>query len=61
MLHNSDEIHASLCDMLNQRYTVTGASKTYPRVALGAESRRCFIEPRFKCVVLVSKNDARFK
>ena len=38
VLHNLDEIHESLCDMLNQRYNVTRAGKMYSRVALGAES-----------------------
>eukprot|EP01084_Bolivina_argentea_P309818 535943_1 len=58
VLHNLDEIHESLYDMLNQRYTVTRAGKMYCRVALGAESRTCFIDPLFKCIVLVSKHDA---
>ena len=56
VLHNLDEIHEALYDLLNQRYTVTRAGKIYRGVVLGAESRTCFIEPRFKCVVLVSKN-----
>merc|ERR1712173_360546 len=58
VLHNLDDIHESLYDMLNQRYTVTRAGKMYCRVALGAESRTCFIDPLFKCIVLVSKYDA---
>ena len=58
VLHNLEDIHESLYDMLNQRYTVTRAGKMYCRVALGAESRTCFIDPLFKCIVLVSKYDA---
>ena len=58
VLYNLDDIHESLFDMLNQRYTVTRAGKMYCRVALGAESRTCFIDPLFKCIVLVSKYDA---
>merc|ERR1712130_129360 len=58
VLHNLEDIHESLYDMLNQRYTVTRAGKMYCRVALGAESRTSFIDPLFKCIVLVSKYDA---
>ena len=43
-----------LDDILNQRYTVTRAGKMYCRVALGAESRTCFVYPLFKRIVLVS-------
>ena len=58
VLYNLDEIHESLYDMLNQRYTIHSGGKMYCRVVLRGESRTCYVERTFKCVVIVSKQHA---
>ena len=58
ILYNLNEIHESLYDMLNQRYTKHTSGRLYCRVALGAESRACYVDHKFKCIVIAHKNDA---
>ena len=58
ILYNLNEIHESLYDMLNQRYTKHTNGRLYCRVALGAESRVCYVDPKFKCIVIADKKDA---
>eukprot|EP01084_Bolivina_argentea_P017776 33174_1 len=60
ILCDLDEIHESLYDMLNQRYTfIKNTGKMYCRIALGSNSQTCFVDPQFKCVVISTKKDAR--
>eukprot|EP01083_Nonionella_stella_P073155 197581_1 len=59
ILCNLEEIHESLYDMLNQRYTYNRTSnKMYCRIALGSNSERCFVDPSFKCMVITTKSEA---
>ncbi|ETO05001.1 hypothetical protein RFI_32395, partial [Reticulomyxa filosa] len=58
ILHNLKSIHESLYDMLNQRYQTRPSGNVYCRVALGTESRDCFVHENFKCVIVVQKEDA---
>eukprot|EP01083_Nonionella_stella_P223990 797692_1 len=62
LLINLEEIHESLYDMLNQRYTfVKTSNKMYCRIALGSNSQTCFVDPAFKCIVISTKFDAHRK
>ncbi|ETO14264.1 hypothetical protein RFI_23106, partial [Reticulomyxa filosa] len=58
ILHNLESIYESLYDMLNQRYQRRPSGNVYCRVALGTESRDCYVHENFKCVVVVQKEDA---
>ncbi|ETO02675.1 hypothetical protein RFI_34743, partial [Reticulomyxa filosa] len=63
ILNNLDNIYESLYDMLNQRYQqrpseVKKKGDNYCRVALGTESRDCRVDPNFRCIVVVNKQDA---
>ncbi|ETO35633.1 hypothetical protein RFI_01430, partial [Reticulomyxa filosa] len=58
ILYNLEYIHESLYDMLNQRYQKKPSGNVYCRVALGSESKDCFVKTGFKCVVIVNKADA---
>ncbi|ETO02565.1 hypothetical protein RFI_34853, partial [Reticulomyxa filosa] len=58
ILHKLESICESLYDMLNQRYQIRPSGNVYCRVALGTESRDCFVHENFKCVIVVQKEDA---
>ncbi|ETO08631.1 hypothetical protein RFI_28755 [Reticulomyxa filosa] len=58
ILNNLDNIYESLYDMLNQRYQQRPSGDNYCRVALGTESRDCRVDPNFRCIVVVNKQDA---
>eukprot|EP01083_Nonionella_stella_P181847 652682_1 len=59
ILCHLEEIHESLYDMLNQRYTFRKTDgKMYCRIALGSNSQTCFVDPAFKCIVITNKKDA---
>ncbi|ETN98436.1 hypothetical protein RFI_39063, partial [Reticulomyxa filosa] len=58
VMYNLENIHESLYDMLNQRYQKKPSGKPYCRVALGSESRDCYVSEKFKLVVIVTKSVA---
>ncbi|ETO05190.1 hypothetical protein RFI_32211 [Reticulomyxa filosa] len=61
ILYKLDSIYESLYDMLNQRYQKKPSGKNrnvYCRVALGSESKDCYVKDEFKCIVIVHKDTA---
>eukprot|EP01083_Nonionella_stella_P157819 512771_1 len=59
ILIHLEDIHESLYDMLNQRYVFRKTdNKMYCRIALGSNSQTCFVDPKFKCIVITSKDSA---
>ncbi|ETN98022.1 hypothetical protein RFI_39500 [Reticulomyxa filosa] len=58
VMYNLENIHESLYDMLNQRYQKRPSGQPYCRVALGSESRDCYVSENFKLVVIVMKSVA---
>jgi hypothetical protein len=47
-----NNIYQSFYDMLNQSYQIIGNQK-FCRVAIGADSSKCLVHEKFKCVLLV--------
>ncbi|ETO31658.1 hypothetical protein RFI_05462 [Reticulomyxa filosa] len=68
VLYKLDSIYESLYDMLNQRYQKKPSGKNTSkkkkrenmccRVALGSESKDCFVKEEFKCIVIINKDTA---
>ncbi|ETO22355.1 hypothetical protein RFI_14843, partial [Reticulomyxa filosa] len=52
-----EKLYESLYDVLNQRYQAVDGQK-YCRICLGGESVRCRIAKNFRCVVVVSSQEA---
>ncbi|ETN99435.1 ring finger protein [Reticulomyxa filosa] len=58
VMYNLENIHESLYDMLNQRYQKRPSGQPYCRVALGSESRDCYVSEKFKLIIIVIKSVA---
>ena len=56
-----DDIHESLYDLFNQRFTCFEDSsdktkKYYTRIAIGSRYSHCLVNPSFQCIVIVKKS-----
>ncbi len=57
-LAQCDEIFESFYDLFNQRYTFIDDHETkltnyYARIASGAKSTNCLVDPSFQCIVII--------
>lgn len=62
ILIQCDEIYENFYDLFNQRFTFiddyeTKSRNYYSRIASGAKSTNCFIDPNFQCIVLVKLSE----
>jgi hypothetical protein len=51
VLLHLDDIYESLYDMLNQNYTPGVSGGQFCRLAIGARSRQCEVNPNFRCAM----------
>ena len=57
LLLRSDVLYDNLRDLLNQEYSKVG-NQTFCRIYFGDKSINCPISPQFRCIVVMSRNDA---
>lgn len=57
VLLHLEALYESLYDMLNQQYTQY-LDNTYCRLAVGAQSRFCEVDDKFRCIVVVDSTQA---
>jgi len=57
VLVNCENIFEALYDLLNQHYTTYGGTKRYARLAFGANSELCEVDPGFRLIVIVDAQD----
>ena len=57
VLVHCEALYESMYDLLNQHYTEVGG-QLWVRLAFGTHSRLCPIDPRFRVIVVVEKEDA---
>ena len=58
----TEEIHECFYDLFNQRYNVINDPRSnrrhyYTNIAIGAHSKPCKVDPKFRCIVVVKKED----
>ena len=58
----TEEIHECFYDLFNQRYNVIHDPRSnkchyYTNIAIGAHSKPCKVDPQFRCIVVVKKED----
>ena len=51
---NLNEVQQYFYDMLNQNYQEIG-NQMFCKVAIGPDSSRCLVHPRFRCVLIVEQ------
>lgn len=62
LMCQTEEIHECFYDLFNQRFNVINDPKTekchyYTNIAIGAHSKPCKVDPRFRCIVVVREED----
>ena len=61
VLVNTERIHGSLYELLNQTFSIISNAKGEPqiftKIAVGATTYACRVHPQFQCVIILKKKD----
>lgn len=58
VLANLSIVYQSFYDMLNQNYSLING-QNWCKIAIGADSTRCFVHEDFRCIVVVTSKDVK--
>lgn len=63
VLLNCEDIEESFYDLFNQNFSSIdqsdGTKKYYANIAMGAQMRICYVDPKFQCIVVIKEGQVK--